>query len=596
MAIPNALNRDPFVGTGVMDAPDPVVRSAMAKLMNPQGLPPMSQKELDRLLNRQYLEQENVRQAMTTSKQTMAAREAIASGQMPPIDVTSYAGSMFAAPGSYTEARPLPTPTTGFSAERSADRMLKALYGEMLPGQQVRVAGVPDEQMVTGAPQARGIEGTADALLKARFGEMQPGQQVRIAGISDSMLTPAQPEGQQVQTVMPTGEQAPQYNMPFAGQPSTQPSVQPSMQPARRPSLGPALDQLIPPQAMPQIPSLAPQAPSYMTVGQAFASTPQALARSMQEQEYRQKQAEAMEKRNLSIAASSFAMNQPLPQGLALSQDKLNQAFIEGMKMREQGIVKTREDRVVDGKVVPYEVTTNLLTRERTESQIREPFLSAEDQAKLESKKVFINLGAENIKALNADVKNAQAQAELADQLKYGIQQGATTGVFAEVSATVKNFAESVTDKEFGAAVQRLYVQGVKGMTALQVRSLMKGLGSMSNDDRKAAEAAFINIKDPKQAVLYFAELASLNYDRLLKQQNRVNEMRRSGATADMIDMELQDMKNNEPFLSKIALKTVGLDKAVPAQPAQPTQAAGQRPVYPVEAIRAEKARRQGLK
>lgn len=574
MAIPPALNRDPFVGTGVMDAPDPVVRSAMAKLMNPQGLPPMTQKELDRLLNRQYLEGENVRQAMTTSKQTMAAREAIASGQMPPIDVTSYAGSMFAAPGSYTEARPLPTPTTGFSAERSADRVLKALYGEMLPGQQVRVAGVPDEQMVTGAPQARGIEGTADALLKARFGEMQPGQQV--------------------QTVMPTGEQAPQYNMPFAGQPS----MQPSMQPTRRPSLGPALDQLIPAQAMPQIPSLAPQAPSYMTVGQAFASTPQALERSMREQEYRQKQAEALEKRNIGAAASSFAMNQPLPSGLNLSPDKLNQAFIEGMRMREQGIVKTREDRTVDGKVVPYEVTTNLLTGQKSESQIREPFLSEAAQAGLESRKGFIGMGIENIKALNADVKNAQAQAELADQLKYGIQQGATTGVFAEVSARIKNFAESVTDKDFGAAVQRLYVQAGKGLTALQVRSLMKGLGSMSNDDRKAAEAAFLDIKDPKQAVLYFAELASLNYDRLLSQQNRVNEMRTSGATADMIDMELQNMRRNEPKLSEIARKNVGLDKARPTstQPAQPAQVAGQSPVYSVEKIRAEKARRQGLK
>ena len=594
MAIPPALNRDPFVGTGVMDAPDPVVRSAMAKLMNPQGLPPMTQKELDRLLNRQYLEGENVRQAMTTSKQTMAAREAIASGQMPPVDVTSYAGSMFAAPGSYTEARPLPAPTTGFSAERSADRVLKALYGEMLPGQQVRVAGVPDEQMVTGAPQARGIEGTADALLKARFGEMQPGQQVRIAGISDSMLTPAQPEGQQVQTVMPTGEQAPQYNMPFAGQPSMQPSTQPT----RRPSLGPALDQLIPAQAMPQIPSLTPQTPSYMTVGQAFASTPQALERSMREQEYRQKQAEALEKRNIGAAAGSFAMNQPLPPGLNLSPDKLNQAFIEGMRMREQGIVKTREDRTVDGKVVPYEITTNLLTGQKSESQIREPFLSAADQAKLESQKGFIGMGIENIKTLNADVKNAQAQAELADQLKYGIQQNATTGVFAEVSARVKNFAESVTDKDFGAAVQRLYVQAGKGLTALQVRNLMKGLGSMSNDDRKAAEAAFLDIKDPKQAVLYFAELASLNYDRLLSQQNRVNEMRMSGATADMIDMELQNMKRNEPFLSQIARKNVGLDKAAPArtaQPAQPAQAAGQRLVSP-EDVRAEKARRKGLK
>lgn len=89
-----------------MDAPDPVVRSAMAKAMNPQGLPPMTQKELNRLLGRQYLEaQDQKTQANNASLQTMRMRQGIAAGESPAIDVRQYAGSMYAAPGSYSAAR-----------------------------------------------------------------------------------------------------------------------------------------------------------------------------------------------------------------------------------------------------------------------------------------------------------------------------------------------------------------------------------------------------------------------------------------------------------------------------------------------------------
>ena len=89
-----------------MDAPDSVVRSAMAKAMNPEGLPPMTQKELNRLLGRQYLEaQDRQTQASNTSLQTMRMRQGIASGQSPAIDVREYSGSMYAAPGSYSAAR-----------------------------------------------------------------------------------------------------------------------------------------------------------------------------------------------------------------------------------------------------------------------------------------------------------------------------------------------------------------------------------------------------------------------------------------------------------------------------------------------------------
>lgn len=140
-----------------MDAPDPVVRSAMAKMMNPQGLPPMTQKELNRLLTRQFVEGENKRQAQTASQQTMAARQAIASGQSAPIDVRQYSGSIFSAPGSYTAMSPMAQPM-GYNPERSADALLKAQFGQMLPGQQVRIAGIPDEMLVpAGQPEVQPV-------------------------------------------------------------------------------------------------------------------------------------------------------------------------------------------------------------------------------------------------------------------------------------------------------------------------------------------------------------------------------------------------------------------------------------------------------
>jgi hypothetical protein len=212
MAIANALNRDPFLTGGVMDAPDPVVRSAMAKMMNPQGLPPMTQKELNRLLNRQYLEQENIRQSNTASQQTTAIRAAIASGQMAPIDVTKYAGSMYAAPGSYAAARPM-AQQGGYNPERTADALLKAQFGQMLPGQQVRIAGVPDEMLVP-AGQPEQVESVGQTAAPAA----KPGSVIeqligRPLSLFDSVPpsvyqpTPSGPTVNQVMGMTPMAQQ-----------------------------------------------------------------------------------------------------------------------------------------------------------------------------------------------------------------------------------------------------------------------------------------------------------------------------------------------------------------------------------------------------
>jgi len=273
MATPNALNRDPFLTGGVMDAPDPVVRSAMAKMMNPQGLPPMTQKELNRLLTRQSLESENVRLSNTASQQTMAARQGIASGQMAPIDVRQYAGSMYAAPGLYTAARPM-AEATGYSPERAAD-----------------------------------------ALLKARFGQMLPGQQVRIAGVSDEMLvTDGQPEVQPV------------------AQPVAQPAAQaPSM------TGGSAIEQLLGRNlSLFQAPEpIYQQAPAASTVSQVMQMTPFAQQQRLAQQRFAADQREAQTNQLIDTLASMDALGQDITQfSGSIGADILNRAKVKGEKLK----------------------------------------------------------------------------------------------------------------------------------------------------------------------------------------------------------------------------------------------------------------------
>ena len=571
-----------------MDAPDPVVRSAMAKVMNPQGLPPMTQKELNRLLGRQYLEaQDQKTQANNASLQTMRVRQAISGGDIPAIDVRQYAGSMYAPSGSYSEARAIRS-SGNQVIQQAADRLLRAQYGEMQPGQ-IQVASRTTEQTAEGAPAAYGTQAFANSLLTDRFGAMQPGQQVRIAGIADEMLTPAQATPVEAFAAPTEG-----YT-PAAMPPATQPSI-PQAPAARPASFGPALDQLIGARASaaPRLPTQ--QAEMGVSPSNVFAFSPVAQNIASERRQFELKQAEELRKRNLASAASSFALNQQLPPGLNLTASELNQAFIEGMGMREKGIVRTREDRTVDGKVVPYEITRNLLTGEKSESQIQKPFPTPEDEATRKSREGFINLGIDNIKAIREETKLARTKAELAGQIVYAIGEGATTGAGAELAARLKSFVSflSPSDRDdYGAAIQKLFVQAGKLTSLTDVRGIMKGLGAMSNDDRVEAAASFMKITDPKQAVLYYAELNRLNYERQVQLEDKIYEMRQQGKTADVIDLEVDKMKRTLPFISEIARKSVGFTETAgkPTQPQQP----GAGPSFSPEKIRAERERREKL-
>jgi len=117
MAYPLALNTDKFLTGGVMDAPDLTVRTAMNKLA--WGMP-ISQKEAQRITQRQGLEQQSINVAQEAAqKQAMMG--------MSGVNVGSYAGSMFSTPRSYTAAQP--------NQEAVADLLLKQRFGSFEQGQ-----------------------------------------------------------------------------------------------------------------------------------------------------------------------------------------------------------------------------------------------------------------------------------------------------------------------------------------------------------------------------------------------------------------------------------------------------------------------------
>ena len=333
--------------------------------------------------------------------------------------------------------------------------------------------------------------------------------------------------------------------------------------------------------------SFMEQAPTLLNAGVKFLDTQ--LITQARAGEVAAKAAEKLSKEKVAAAARNYAIGKPIDQELTPEQQ--NEAFVLGMGMREKGQMTERVDRVVNGKVVPYQVTTNLLTGDVKESQIRESFLGAAEQIDIKNKEKLMDIGAKEYEKLGTDVTTASAQAELADQIDYALEQGAVTGAFAEASAYVKNIAESVFGGDYNAAIQRLYVQGGKGLTIAQRREMAKGLGAMSNDDRKDFDKGLMSIKDPKQAVKYYVEVVRLNKERADARKAFADQLIADGKTLDVVNSELFKLKQQEPFISAIARERVFGSQTKTEQPPQTPKITPEQAKAEIERRKAEKAK-----
>jgi len=333
--------------------------------------------------------------------------------------------------------------------------------------------------------------------------------------------------------------------------------------------------------------SFMEQAPTLLNAGVKFLDA-QLIAKARTD-ELAAKAAEKVRKENIASAARNIAIGKPVTQ--KLTPDEENEAFVAAATMREKGQMTERVDKVVNGKVVPYQVTTNLLTGEVKESQIRESFLGAAEQIDIKNKEKLMDIGAKEYEKLGTDVTTASAQAELADQIDYAMEQGAVTGPFAEASAFVKSIAESVFGGDYNAAIQKLYVQGGKGLTIAQRREMAKGLGSMSDDDRKDFDKGLMSIKDPRQAVKYYVEVVRLNRERANARKAFANRLLADGKTLDVVNSELFKLKEQEPFISAIARERVFGSQTKTEQPPQTPKITPEQAKAEIERRKAEKAK-----
>ena len=306
------------------------------------------------------------------------------------------------------------------------------------------------------------------------------------------------------------------------------------------------------------------------------------------------KKAQFDREQRIKAVGISRALGKPDP--VELTPDELNEALVFSAEVLKKGQTTERVDRIVNGKVVPTNVNTNLITGKTSESTIREAFATPEDVAKSESAKYFIEAGGKKLDKLNSELDSAESLNEFATQISDAIESGATTGLFASASGKLKNFMESTFGGDYGATAQRLFTKATGGATGVMIRGMYKGLGGMSNTDREAGEKTYGLIQDPKQALRYFIETAKMNKERLEQQIQYANELRDSGLSVDKIASKVDDMRRKAPPVSEIVKERLGI-KVEPKTSGTP-ETSETKPGFNMpsqEAIAKEKARR-GLK
>tara|TARA_R110000868_G_scaffold82647_1_gene233312 strand:+ start:1083 stop:2450 length:1368 start_codon:yes stop_codon:yes gene_type:complete len=269
------------------------------------------------------------------------------------------------------------------------------------------------------------------------------------------------------------------------------------------------------------------------------------------------KKAQFEREQRIKAVGISRALGQQDP--VELTPDELNEALVFSAEVLKKGQTTERVDRIVNGKVVPTNVNTNLITGKTSESAIREAFATPDDVAKSESAKYFIEAGGKKLDKLNSELDSAESLNEFATQISDAIESGATTGLFASASGKLKNFMESTFGGDYGATAQRLFTKATGGATGVMIRGMYKGLGGMSNTDREAGEKTYGLIQDPKQALRYFIETAKMNKERLEQQIQYANELRDSGLSVDKIASKVDDMRRKAPPVSEIVKERLGI-------------------------------------
>jgi hypothetical protein len=150
-------------------------------------------------------------------------------------------------------------------------------------------------------------------------------------------------------------------------------------------------------------------------------------------------------------------------------------------------------------------------------------------------------------------IADAFSAADSASLVINALDNGETTGVFAPISSFVSR-ALNLDD----AAEKALLAKGVAGLSAQQVASLARGLGSMSNADREFFTATAPKLTDPTKANRFYAEMALENAKLAREDQDYIAMREAEGVGTKQILQELNKRRAARNVAESVYARVIG--------------------------------------
>jgi hypothetical protein len=150
-------------------------------------------------------------------------------------------------------------------------------------------------------------------------------------------------------------------------------------------------------------------------------------------------------------------------------------------------------------------------------------------------------------------ITDAFSAADSASLVINALDKGETTGMFAPLSSFVSR-ALNLND----ASQKTLLEKGVAGLSAQQVASLARGLGSMSNADREFFTATAPKLTDPTKATRFYAEMALENAKFAREDQDYIAMREAEGIGTKQILRELNKRSAGRNVAQSVYARVIG--------------------------------------
>lgn len=197
------------------------------------------------------------------------------------------------------------------------------------------------------------------------------------------------------------------------------------------------------------------------------------------------------------------------------------------------------------------------------------PAEQAQAAGMIETEKLAAKSTQDRYDALGASFENADKAYSSAVLFEKAASGGKVSqGAFAEPVLWLKKAAEaSGVAFDVGATESSLAKSGIAGLQTAGVRSIMSGLGSMSNSDREFAVSALPALTNPAQANEYFKELAKENKKFANEDREFIRKSERAGVKRDEILRQLDERVQGREVASTVYDRVLGKTKPESSKP-----------------------------